>query len=166
MGNSSFVPLMQGDFAAARPSMEEAHAMCTKFGITAMDAVGLPCLGMLRIYEGELEGSVDLIHRGMREAYRSNAYRFQQIALEYAAGALILLGEGPVAKAVLDWVDVWRNETKHDRCPAEVMLCNGLISRIPSGSEVFNFPADADARKIAHFVIQRLRAVEQKNAKP
>lgn len=161
LGNSSFVPLMQGNFAAARPSMEEARAMCLKLGITAMDAVALPCLGMLRISDGILEGSVDLIHQGMREAYRSNAYRFQQISLEYASGALILLGEGPVAKAVLDWVDNWRNETKHDRCPAEIMLCEGLISRIPLGQEEFKFSSDADARKIAHFVIQMLRKREK-----
>lgn len=158
--NRSLMKLMSGDFSEARQLQEECYVSCLQLGMTNVQPVIYPSLGMLRIEAGQLDEAINLIHTGLRAAYLMGARRLQQISLEYAAGALGILGRPGHALAILDWVNDWRIESGHTLAPAEVMLIQHIVSRFPD-REPATLPASATHKSVAHFTIRELRKAEQ-----
>lgn len=161
LANRSLIPLMQGKFSDARVLQEECYALCLKYEVHHAKPLVYPILGMLRTEAGEFDGVVTLIHAGLRSAFQLGATRFQQIALEYAAGALGMRGESALALGVLDWVNAWRIRTRHTRAPAEVLLIDHMVDRFKSHVEMQSVSADASPMSVALKVIRRLRDLER-----
>lgn len=164
MLNRSLVPLMQGHFSVAWHQQEECYALCLANEIHHAQPVICPSLGMLRIEAGEIGEAVSLIHTGLRAAFLMGATRFQQIGLEYGAGALGMLGDVDRALGILDWANEWRIQTRHVRAPAEELLISKIIERFPSQGEKVQIPEKTPHVAVARYLIRELRAAEKERA--
>ncbi len=165
LGNRAFVPVMRGDFETGLAWSEEAYSFRRSNGLGIHGELTVPCLAMLRIIHGERESGVELLREGLVAVYQSDSARSQQIGLEFAAGALVALGDRRSAEGLIDWVNEWRLSTGLLRAPAEDHLMQSLLA-LPHEQalslERITFTDTDSPRDVAHRVMRQLRILCQK----
>lgn len=160
MGNRAFVPVMRGDFATGLDWMEEAHAFRMSNGLQVQGDLTTPALAMLRMIHGQRESAVDFLRDGLVVLYQSGSARSQQIGLEYAAGALVALGDRKSGEALIDWVHQWRIRTGLFRAPAEEHLMQSILALPVEAAQTistFALNEEDSPRDVAHRLMRQLR---------
>lgn len=160
LGNRAFVPVVRGDFATGLSWMEEAYAFRMSNGLQVQGELTVPALAMLRVIHGQRESAVDFLRDGLVVLYQSGSARSQQIGLEYAAGALVALGDRNSGETLIDWVNQWRIQTGLLRAPAEDHLMQAILALPVEGNQMIpslTLSEDDSPRDVAHRLMRQLR---------
>ncbi len=155
--NTASVNVVTGDWAKALDSVNNCFdAMGSELNEN-MFAMFYTLAGVVYVRNKEFVRGIDLLVDGLKRSYRRDSSREMQIGLEWAAGALIELGESGHAIAVLNWVGLWREKVGHTRSVAEQAYADRMLGE-GLGREWQAIDPDESAQRVITFVIQQMRS--------
>lgn len=156
--NTGLTYIMEGEYETALQYLQSAENRWDRHSLTVFRSMAWPMVGILRAETGDVKGAIQVMIDGLKLAYGDSS-RVQQIGLEFAAGLLTLGKDDGFARRLLDWVDVWRGETKHTRSPGELMYVQRYYERGQTGhSSLLN----RSVRDVFRLTIRKLREMDKR----
>jgi tetratricopeptide (TPR) repeat protein len=163
-GNYAIIELVFGEISEARRRIDLAYAERKRFNLTRHMPVILSVMGVVYGRTGEVARGIEFAIESLKLTYGRGSTREGQLNMEWACGLLVLGGLRAEARAVMDWVNAWRIQTKHTRSVCEEKFYGSLeLQEFDSAPPMLT--EGADYRQVMGFLIKCLRRV-QKNIAP
>jgi len=162
--NLATIHVIDRDWERAREAVKGASAMLEIEPNETIFAMFNTVAGLVEVERGNWKKGTDLLSDGLKRGYRRKSSREQQLGLEWAAGALDLVGFRSDALALLEWVDAWRIRTSHGRSVSEKRYADNIArgERAKVGSKI---DPNEDSKKVIQYAVGRLREAEANNQK-
>lgn len=158
--NIGCIRLMEARYEETYELMLEGRTAVEKIGYKVADDMIAGMIGYVQVELGNVDDGVREMIMGLKLAYQKSNYRPQQLNLELAAGILVRLGDLSGAKGVLDWVNEWRIETRHERSPGELMYIERYETAI-GDTKPYDLTG-LSTKAVFNFVAKRIRLAVSK----
>lgn len=157
--NLGIVKSMQLDWAASHDYCQEGWRVAVLNEIETVRTTVEPVLGCAKVMLGSREG-LKLIVDGLKDGYRLRNTRMVEISLDFAACALIHLGDPETGLAIVDAVTFTRASRLHFRSVAEQSFADWV--RVQAGDAKPNQACGQDPA-LLNIVMAACDAIENLN---
>ncbi|HLO97019.1 MAG TPA: hypothetical protein VK171_00375, partial [Fimbriimonas sp.] len=156
-GNRALIPVYQGDWQLARSRIEEAYSVRTNGPHRVPMGLLFPCLAVSRLKEGRTDEVVPMLKQGLMDCFGTESNRFQQQALEFSALVAVELNLLSLAYGLLDYVEVWRENTRMPRSEAEMQMAKAIIDQVPKSLRQPMFKPSTSPKAVGAEVMKAVR---------
>lgn len=124
--NIGIIYAVSGNFEMAKTWLSKGVGLSNIADNPTILVLALPALGSVNIVLGEKEKGMEILAKGIGQAFRHKDERSLEIGFDFVALALAYLGHFGQSLAVVEHVRRYRIETQHARSVAEEMLVDQI----------------------------------------
>ncbi len=160
--NYAYMDLIYGDIEAALHHAEAAYAERNQVNLSRLLPNLVSMMSTIYARLGKLELATEFAIEGLKLTYARKSSREGQMNMEWACGVLVEGGRKDEAASIMQWVNEWRQRTKHTRSVCELRYAESLGLGEHEIAKP-KFAPDAEYREVMRWLIKCLRELQAEN---